>query len=88
VLFKDTLGNQLKTAGWVVKQSAPHIADESMSNVIIEINHDSPNGDNSLAAALLLGNILKNSKIAVSLMKHGNNPLPINSMYLRIGPMK
>jgi hypothetical protein len=88
VLFKDNIGGQLNTAGWVVTQSAPHTADESMSNVIIEINRDSQHGDNSLSAALLLEDVLKKSKVAVSMIRRENNPLPANSMYLRIGPMR
>ena len=79
---------QLSAVGWKVIPSAGHIADESISNVVIEVNRDSLSDDNSLAAALSLEHILKDSKIAVSVVKSKDNPLHANSMYFRIGMTK
>ncbi|HEY4481569.1 MAG TPA: hypothetical protein VI489_01820, partial [Candidatus Brocadiaceae bacterium] len=88
VLFKNNIMEHLSAVGWKVIPSAGHIADESISNVVIEVNRDSLSDDNSLAAALSLEHILKDSKIAVSVVKSKDNPLHANSMYFRIGMTK
>jgi len=83
--FMESLSTCLARSGWVAHPTVGHHADGSVANVIIEVNQI---GDMADEAATLLGQLLKKSKIDVIIMKNERNPLPKDSMYIRIGPIR
>jgi hypothetical protein len=87
-IFTENLEKCLIKSGWLATRSVAHIADASMSNVVIEINDKLASLDKTNEAASSLARLLKNQNIAVSITKNSNNPLPANAMYIRVGPIR
>ena len=78
----------LNEFGWSAMESAHHIGDSSVENVVLEINETPRDGDRSQIAATCLQKMLTEQGLNVVLNKLKRNPLPDNSMYLRVGPIR
>ena len=84
--FCKELVAALIESGWNARESMAHGGDSSIENVVIEINAMLKVGDHSRLAATCLKEVLTDQGFNVELFTLSQNPLPENSMYLRVGP--
>jgi len=85
--FSADILQTLRNSGWNAVESNSHIGDSSIVNVVIQVNAALEAGDQSIDAAAALEELLAGQGIAVQTTKLAHNPLPKNSMYLRVGPV-
>jgi hypothetical protein len=88
IIFKDSLCNYLTTAQWQLRQSAGHVGDESMQNVVVDVNASLNDNDKAVLAANALANFLSQLGIKCSIDRRPDNHLSNDEMYLRIGPIR
>ena len=87
VSFSANIIQMLRNSGWNANESAAHIGDSSIVNVVIQVNAAPEADDKSIDAAAALEQFLTGEGIAAHTTRLPNNPLPKNSMYLRVGPV-
>ncbi|VAW03833.1 hypothetical protein MNBD_ALPHA04-2097 [hydrothermal vent metagenome] len=88
VTFKDNLGQYLADAGLNVTQSVGHSNDNSIQNLILDINSTHPESSNIVIAAKMLKRIFDENNIKSSIVKSPDNQLTENQMYIRIGAIQ
>lgn len=85
--FSAEIIQTLRNSGWNAGESCAHSGDASISNVVIQINAAPQSDDHAIEAALALQELLATRGITVQTTKLANNPLPKNSMFVRVGPI-
>jgi hypothetical protein len=85
--FSANILQMLRNSGWNAIESASHIGDSSIVNVVIQVNAALEADDQSIDAAAALEKLLAGEGIAVQPTRLAHNPLPKNSIYIRVGPV-
>ena len=85
--FSANILQMLRNLGWNAIESASHIGDSSIVNVVIQVNAALEADDQSIDAAAALEKLLAGEGIAVQPTRLAHNPLPKNSIYIRVGPV-